>query len=235
MSITVSREAWLERCGDLIQGIRQDMHQVCQAAGVHPRRIGSCVTLGPLLRIDMLRDQLFRKLPPTMEVRVVDRSDVARGAAACLAAELPQRSDVLLPPRCVSGQTIGIVIEDNQRRRRILPIIQRGESLPSRSNRKLSIAKNRDSMILSVVESSGVRGDKWHSLGRYEFKVDKDSKNQLKRTRLIGFELNVDGLLTVRAQTPGTPESTRLSIIPEPLLEAKDEPLWTRWVASLEL
>ncbi|MCA9135482.1 MAG: Hsp70 family protein, partial [Planctomycetales bacterium] len=234
-SITVSRKKWMERCADLIRGIRQSMHDVCHLAGVHPKKIHSCVTIGPLLHIDSLRNRLFKKLPATMVHRVVDRSDVARGAAACLTAELPQRSDVLLPPRCVTSQTIGIVIEDSQGRRRILPIIPRGEKLPARTNRKLTIAKNRDSMTLSVVESSGVHGEKWHSLGRYEFQVDKDSSNQLKRTRSIGFELNVDGLLTVRAQTPGTPESKRLSIIPQPILDPNDEPEWSRWIAGLDV
>ncbi|MCS7465673.1 Hsp70 family protein [Stieleria sp. ICT_E10.1] len=234
-SITVGRNTWLERCADLIHGIRRDMHAVCQQAGVHPKKIDSAVIYGPLLRIDVLQTRLFKKLSPDLDVRVVDHSDIARGAAACLAAELPQRSDLLLPPRCVSSQTIGIVIEDSRGRRRILPIIPRGEKLPARTNRKLTIAKNRFSMTLSVVESSGVHGDKWHSLGRFEFQVDKDSNNQLKRTRSIGFELNVDGLLTVRAQTPGTPESKRLAVIPEPLLDPKDEPDWARWVTGLDL
>lgn len=234
LSITVSRQAWLERCGDLIHGIRQNMHQVCQQAGVRPKTIDACVCLGPLLRINALRERLFKKLSPSMSVRFVDRSDVARGAAGCLAAELPQRSGMLQPPRCVSGQSIGIVIEDNQGRRRILPVIRSGQKLPARSNRKLTISKNRDSMTLSVVESSGIHSEKWHSLGRFEFKVDKDSSNQLKRTRLIGFELSVDGLLTVRAQTPGTPESTRLSTIPAPLLDVSDEPGWTRWIVGVD-
>lgn len=233
-SISVSRQKWLDRCADLIHGIRLNLHSAFQQAGVHPKKVDSAVIHGPLLRIGELQTRLFKKLNPSMVVRVVDRSDVARGTVACLAAELPQRSDVLLPPRCVSSQTIGIVIEDSRGRRRILPIIPRGEQLPARTNRKLTIAKNRDAMTLSVVESSGVGGDKWHSLGRFEFKVDKDSSNQLKRTRSIGFELNVDGLLTVRAQTPGTPESTRLPTIPEPLLELAQEPDWNRWVAGMD-
>ncbi|WP_182867701.1 protein kinase domain-containing protein [Rhodopirellula sp. JC639] len=234
-AITVSRQKWLEQCADLIHAIRRDMHSVCQQAGVHPKKIDSSVIHGPLLRIEELQHRLFKKLSPELEVRVVDHSDIARGAAACLAAELPQRTDLLVPPRCVSSQTIGIVVEDSRGRRRILPIIPRGTKLPARTNRKLTIAKDRFSMTLSVVESSGVHGDKWHSLGRYEFNVDKDSNNQLKRTRSIGFELNVDGLLTVRAQTPGTPESKRLPIIPEPLLDPKDEPEWARWIAGLDI
>lgn len=233
-SITVSRERWLERCADLIHGIRQDMHRVCETTGVHPKKIGSAVTLGSLLKIEALRERVFKRLPEHMPIRITDRSDVARGAAACLEAELPQRSQVLVPPKSVAGQSIGIVIEDAQRRRRILPIIKRGEKLPARTNRKISIAQDRESMTLSVVESSGVRGESWHSLGRYTFEVDRQEEGKAKRTRMISFELSVDGLLTVRAQTPGTPESKRLATIPEPTLPIKDEPEWTRWMAANE-
>ncbi|KAA5540254.1 Hsp70 family protein [Roseiconus nitratireducens] len=233
LSIVVCREEWLERCHDLIQGLQRSMQLVCKLANVRPTQIDECVTLGPLLGIPAVRHKLLKHLRRNLHVRQVDRSEVARGAAACLTAELPQRSDMLTPPRCVSSQTIGIVVEGTGGRRKILPIIPRGTILPARTNRKLTIARNRDSMTLSVVESSGVRGDNWHSLGRYEFEVDKGSSNQLKRTRLIGFELNVDGLLSVRAQTPGTPESKRLPIIPASLLQAEGEAEWIRWMSNL--
>lgn len=234
LSIVVSRDEWLERCRDLIRGIRQCMHNVCQQAGVHPKKIDTCVGLGPLLRISRLRDRLLKKLPESMELRYVDRSDAARGAAGCLAAELPQRSDLLVPPRCVSGQTIGIVIEDQSGRNRILPIIPRGTALPARTNRKLTMASGLEEMPLSIVESSGIKREQWHSLGRYDFEV-KSGDLQLKRTRLVGFELNVDGLLVVRAQTPGTPESRKLRTIPEPMLPTKEEEGWASWIDSLDL
>ncbi|MEO1525528.1 MAG: Hsp70 family protein [Planctomycetota bacterium] len=233
-SIVVSRDDWLAKCRDLLRGIRQCMHNVCQQAGVHPKKIDTCVALGPLLRIGDLRNRLLKKLPPSMEVRFIDRSDVARGAAGCLAAELPQRSDLLVPPRCVSGQTIGIVIEDQSGRHRILPIIPRGTALPARTNRKLTISAGLAEMPLSIVESSGVERDQWHSLGRYDFEV-KSHDAQIKRTRMVGFELNVDGLLVVRAQTPGTPESKKLRTIPEPMLPVKDEEEWASWINSLDL
>ncbi|MCD0460795.1 protein kinase domain-containing protein [Roseiconus lacunae] len=233
-SISVSRDRWLEHCSDLIHGIRQDMHQVCKASGVHPKKIDTAVTLGSLLKIVPLRKRLFNRLPNEMPVRVTDRSDIARGAAASLEAELPQRTQVLVPPKSVAGQSIGIVIEDSNRRRRILPIIKRGERLPARTNRKLSIAKERESMTLSVVESSGIRSESWHSLGRYTFEVERQADGQVKRTWMVAFELNVDGLLTVRAQTPGSPNSKRLTVIPEPTLPLKDETEWTRWMAANE-
>ena len=116
-----------------------------------------------------------------------------------------------MPPRGVTSQTIGIVVEDAKGRRRILPIIPKGTALPARTNRRLTVGSDRDSMTLSLVESSGVEGDDWHSLGRYDFDIGQ-SKN---RARMIGFEVNVNGMLNVRAQTPGTSSSTKLGIAAE--------------------
>jgi hypothetical protein len=81
-------------------------------------------------------------------------------------------------------------------------------------------------MTLSLVESSGVEGDDWHSLGRHDFQVG-DSKI---RARMIGFELNVNGMLTVRAQAPGTSGSIKLPTLPEPALSDEDIVEWTKWI-----
>lgn len=233
VSVTVTRKAWLEHAEDLVFGVRRCMHNVCKEASIKPKRIDTCVTLGSMMRMADLKARLFRKLPENMKHVPIEPADAARGAAACLAAELPGRGDLALPPRTVASQTIGIFISDAKGRRRILPIIPKGTLLPARSNRKLTIAKDRESMTLSIVESSGVLSDQWQSLGRYEFEVDKDSSNRLKRTRMIGFELNVNGLLTVRAQTPGTPESKKLADIPTMMLSDEEEAEWSRWITEV--
>ena len=137
----------------------------------------------------------------------------------------------VLPGVLLVGQEDYSIV--GQGRRRILPIMPRGETLPARTNRKLNIAANRNSMTLSIVESSGIESDQWQSLGRYEFTKHQDESKREKRTRMIGFELNIDGLLTVRAQSPDTPESNRLPIIPKPMLPLEDEAAWTRWIASV--
>ena len=49
---------------------------------------------------------------------------------------------------------------------------------------------------------------------------------------MIGFELNVNGLLTVRAQTPGQHGSVTLHSLPSPVLSDDDIPDWMEWVAD---
>ncbi len=228
-SVNIERSHWLEACQDLVEGLRRTTLNACERAGVSLAKIQTCVTLGPLMRIPLIRDAVLQDLNPNASIQPIDRAETARGAAACLAAELPGRGGLTMPPRGVSSQSIGIVVEDAKRRRRILPIIPKGTSLPARTNRRLRVGRDRDSMTLSLVESSGVAGESWHSLGRYDFKIT----DKAIRSRMIGFEINVNGLLQVRAQLPGKPGSAKMPSLPEPSLDEEAIEQWTQWMNSL--
>ncbi|QDT05553.1 Serine/threonine-protein kinase PknB [Rubripirellula lacrimiformis] len=233
LSVTVTRSQWLQNCEGLIAGILIAVRKACAQASVSMKDIDISVTMGAILRIGEVRDAVMAGLRSDAVRRTVERADVARGAAACLAAELPGRGDVIGPPRGVTSQAIGIVIEDAKRRRRILPIIPKGTSLPARTNRRLTISANRKSMTLSLVESSGVNGHDWHSLGRYEITAGESSDQQVLTSRMIGFEINVNGCLSVRAQTPGVAASTKLPPLPASTITEESMAEWTKWIASL--
>ena len=233
-TVVVERNQWLRECMDLIAGLYKEIKSTLKRADIAPEQIDQCVTLGPLVRISSVRNRLFRRLRSDVELIPVERTNVARGAAACLAAELPGRGDLAAPPRSVTSQSLGILVEDIRGRSRILPIIPRGTALPARTNRRLTVAKDRSSMTLSLVESSGIHADDWHALGRYEFEIGEDErKSRLKRTRMIGFEVNVNGMLTVRAQTPGQHGSTTLESLPKPVLSDEEIPEWIEWISDL--
>lgn len=225
-AVELERSRWLAECEDLCAGLRRLIVEACGRAGVSIADIKTCVTLGPLMRIALVRDSVLSDLNPGVRIRVTDRTDAARGAAACLAAELPGRGGMSMPPRGVTSQSIGIVVEDLRKRRRILPIIPKGTSLPARTNRRLKVGRERASMTLSLVESSGVMGDDWQSLGRYDFQLG-DSQ---VRSRMIGFEVNVNGILQVRAQSPGKSGSVKLPSLPQPSLSEQQIVEWTQWL-----
>ena len=235
-SVSIQRSDWLERSEDLIESMRKNIHDACKGAGIGIEDIEVCVTSGPLMRLAEVRSALLGNHDVLSDhtsgtIIPVDRTDVARGAASCLAAELPGRGDAVMPPHCVTGQAIGILVEDARGRRRILPIIPRGTALPARTNRRLKVGKKLESMTLSLVESSGVHGDDWHVLGRYVFEIDKNVST-VRRSRMIGFELNANGLLRCRAQTPGTPGSTRLHDLPESTISEEEIKRWMIWIAE---
>lgn len=230
LAVTIDRDTWIDACDGLAGEIIAAIGRACEQTSVKIRDIDVCVTMGAVMRISAVRDRVLAGLRPDVERVVVDRTDVAQGAAACLAAELPGRGDIAMPPRIVTSQSIGIVIEDAKRRRRILPIIPKGTLLPARTNRRLTIGNHRTSMTLSLVESSGTSGDDWQSLGRYEIDVSESSPAV---SRMIGFEINVNGLLSVRAQSAGTPASTRLPAIPPETLTDEEAAQWTRWIDGL--
>lgn len=227
--VKISRRRWFQSCESLAVGVRDAIKLACKQGSVSLGEIDTCVTMGPLLRIKTIRDAVLRGHHEKMVIHPMDRAEAARGAAASLASELPGRGEIARPPRLITSQAIGIVVNDAKGRRRILPVIPKGTALPARTNRRLTVGNDRDSMNLSLVESSGVAGEDWQSLGRYDFEVG-DSK---VRTRMIGFEINVNGMLTVRAQTPGTSGSKKLPPLPTPTLSEEELDRWTQWLDRL--
>ncbi|MFG0262084.1 MAG: Hsp70 family protein, partial [Novipirellula sp. JB048] len=233
-SITLQRSAWLARCEDLIQGVRRAVKSACHDAAASRRRIDRVLTVGPLLRLTEVREAVFRGFKEEVLFTALDRTDLARGAAACLASELPGRGSIAMPPQSVTTQTIGILIEDPQGRRRIMPIVPRGTSLPARTNRRLTVGPTQETMALSLVESSGIQREDWHSLGRYDFELSDTAEDQESRNRMMGFEVNVNGMLIVRAQTSGVPGSTKLPPLPKPMLDETQLASWTRWIDKFD-
>ena len=233
ISVPVHRAKWLERCGGMVDDLRQQIKVACERASVEISSIDSCVVFGPMLQNAEVKEKLLVDLPDDIKIQAVDRSDTARGAASCIAGELPGREKAAHPPSICTSQSIGIVIEDARGRRRILPIIPRGTALPARTNRKLSVGANRETMTLSLVESSGVAGDDWQSLGRYVFDIPKDDSVAKKRTRMISFQIDRSGLLTVRTQTPGATGSKRLANLPKPNLDSDAANEWETWLNTV--
>ena len=228
-TVMIDRNGWLKSCEGLLLQLEDLFDRVIERSGIEADAVRKVVVHGIVLQIPSIRQRLLNKFSGEVTVKTVDRSDVAKGAAACLDAELPGRSAFRQPPRGIACQTIGIVVEDVRRRRRILPIIPSGSALPARTNRKLRVGRDRETMTLSLVESSGVHGQDWHALGRYEFKID----NPNYRSRTIGFELDLNGLLQVRAQDPRKTGSVKLSSLPESNLTEDVMSQWKSWIDTL--
>lgn len=228
--ITVDRDDWLTACSDLIGHLRSAVRDVLKISGRHADDLELCVAYGPLLRIQSLRRSILSDVPAAIQVIQVDFEDAARGAALCVSSQLPGRTGHPVPPRSVASQSLGLVIEDAKERRRILPIVTRGSMLPARSSRRITVSKSRKSMIITVAETSGVNSRSWQTLGKHEVEIETDTEGSISRT--LSFEVDINGILSIRVQGIGGSSSTRMEDLPRTKLSDNDLMTWRRWVAA---
>jgi molecular chaperone DnaK (HSP70) len=170
------------------------------------------------------RRRIEKKFASDVEVTLSERSDIARGAAICVAGELPGRGAIPLPPQSATTHDFGLLVVDSKNRRRIRPIIPRGTAIPARTNRRIA-AGAATSQILTVVESSTWRETSWRSLGRHELAVEPNEAYVE-----VTFEVNVDGRLVVRRRDPNSGNTGTLPALPPPTLSAEEVQEWTEWV-----
>ncbi|MEM9825184.1 MAG: protein kinase [Planctomycetota bacterium] len=228
--VQVDRQAWLDRCDDLLRKLRSTVLSTLRAANLSFRDIDDVLTFGPILRISAVREAVLKGFDANIPITPVSRDQAARGAALCLSAQLPGRSGHPTPPRSVASQTLGLVIMDKRNRRRILPVIQRGTTLPARVNRRVTAPREKPSMSITVAESSAVDQKSWQTLGKNQVEMAEDPSGSVSRT--VSFELDINGLLSLRIQESGGPGSRRLPTLPPPNLDEAEILAWRRWVDS---
>lgn len=224
IAVAVSRVDWLDACEPMLVELLQMIDLALETAEINPKRVGDCLLLGILTRIGDVRRRIEKKFGEDTSYSIVERTDVARGAALCVAGELPGRGDIPLPPQTSTTHDIGLLVVDAKNRRRIRPIIPRGTALPARTNRRIT-AGTTALQVLTVVESSTWRETSWRSLGSHQF-PDSAPETYLE----LAFEVDVDGRLAIRRRDPNSGGFVKLPVLPQPTLSPDEVLQWTEWV-----
>ncbi len=173
IAMTVSRQEWLNRCESLQVELMEMIQAALKQAQVSPREVLTVSTLGLLTRLHPIRSAM-QAIFPEATFDQVERTDAARGAALCIAGELPGRGDIPLPPQMLTSHDFGLLVVDAQHRRRIRPIIPRGTLIPARTNRRIATG-NSLRQTLTLVESSEWQGSGWRSLGSHRIELEHSS------------------------------------------------------------
>jgi eukaryotic-like serine/threonine-protein kinase len=225
VAIAAARTQWLEECEPLLNELLQMIDASLEAADIIPDRVGHCFLFGLLARIGASRQRIEKKFGSDTEFILIERSDVARGAAICVAGELPGRGDIPLPPQPSTTHDFGLLVVDAKNRRRIRPIIPRGTAIPARTNRRIATGGKATTQILTVVESSTWQETSWRSLGSHRFEhIPEDSFVELT------FEVDVDGHLVIRQRDSNTGGYWKLPSLPKATLSPEEVLKWAEWV-----
>ncbi|WP_404310008.1 protein kinase domain-containing protein [Neorhodopirellula lusitana] len=228
-SVTVTREQWLDCCSDLLDAIPTAIATACQRANVAPADISRRFVLSPILRLPSIRDRVFSALSENVDIEFFDYTDAARGAVACVAAEGPGNRSELLPVTSRTSHAVGFVVADGRGKRKILPILGRETITPARTNRQLGGRAKDNHLTLALVESSGVRDEAWQTLGRHRIPVNLDEATP---TRRLGFEIDINGLLSVHMERPDLGRTVELPALPELAIKPEQWEDWREWVAD---
>lgn len=224
VAVAVSRREWLDACEPLMLELLQMIDMAIEAADINPARISHCFLLGILARIGDTRRRIEKKFGDDTEFSLIERTDVARGAALCVAGELPGRGEIPLPPQPATTHDFGLLVVDAKNRRRIRPIIPRGTAIPARTNRRIA-ASSVKTQVLTVVESSTWRETSWRSLGSHRF--DTNAQDAFVE---LTFEVDVDGQLLIRRRDPNSGGYAKLPSLPIATLTQEEVQQWTEWV-----
>ncbi len=227
VAVSVTRRQWLDACEPLMVELLQMIDTALENADVDPKRVSHCLLLGILTRIGANRARITKKFSPETEFVLVERTDAARGAAICVAGELPGRGDIPLPPQAATSHDLALLVVDAHNRRRIRPIIPRGTAIPARTNRRIATGGS-SSQVLSVVESSTWRETSWRKLGSHSFEMLAET-DALELT----FEVDVDARLVIRRRDPNSGGFLKLQPLPTPTLAPDELEQWTQWIKEL--
>lgn len=223
----VTRDQWLEACEPLFAELLEMVTLALEAANVAAERVRHVLLFGMPMRLETSRRRLMERLNPEVNWVDINRTDIARGAAACVAGELPGRGEIPLPPQPSTCHDLGLLVIDPQGRRVVRPVIPRGTLIPARTSRRIA-SGNLSKQNLMLVESSTWRENAWRSLGSHSIPTDPGAA----KLELM-FEVDIDGRLLIRGRDAQTGNIEKLSPRPQPTIEEESVPGWTEWVAEL--
>ncbi len=227
IDVKLDRSAWLDACEPLMKELLEMISAAFDTADIDPQRVRHVLLFGLPTRIAANRLRIAHRLNPNVTAIAIDRTDIARGAAACVAGELPGRGDIPLPPQPSTCHALGLLVIDSKGRRRIRSMIPRGTTIPARTSRRIAAGKtNRQN--LTLVESSTWQETSWRSLGVHQLAIDPENPN-LELT----FEVDMDGRLIIRRRDPLTGLIDPLPARPQPTFDPEELAQWAEWVAEL--
>lgn len=231
-ALTVDREMLVAAGDEMVTLMLSHITTAIAEAEIRVDDISKVLLVGSLTRLASVRSEIQTLLEgsrnpaqPPLEMIPIERRALAEGAALAVAAELPGRVDLAGPPRGAAAYDLGMLATTaNDPQPRTLPVIPRGSSLPARTGRRLTRLQAGQAKCITVVESSGGVGMPWRSLGSYELPATGPDV-----PLEAAFEVDINGLLTVRLRNGSTGEATRLPMTPQPNLDREAITQWRDW------
>lgn len=165
---TVTQTGWLELTPQLTESLSKSVLAACKAAKLETSDIQHVLMIGGMMRMKPLQDVLQRVLPAARSTVLLEKTDLARGAAIqahYLASLSTSDSNV---PHAI-GATIydyGLLIADPSSGKSVPRVLlDNGLPLPTAVSRNLRPEQLNDKQTLNLIESTRRGEETWYRLG----------------------------------------------------------------------
>ena len=216
MNITLSRAKLEQLIMDLVDKTVGPCRQAMEDAGVTADKINEVVLVGGMTRMPVVQEkvkQLFNREPH----KGVNPDEVVAIGAAIQAGVLKgEVQDVLLldvTPLTLGIETLGGVMT---------PLIPRNTTIPTSKSQTFSTAAdNQTSVEIHVLQGERAMAQDNKSLGRFILDGILPASRGLPQVE-VAFDLDANGMVSVRASDKGTGREQKITIQPSSGL-SKDE------------
>ena len=206
LTITLSRAKLEQLVADLVEQTAGPCRQAMEDAGMTPAQVNEVVLVGGMTRMPLVQErvrQLFSKEPH----RGVNPDEVVAVGAAIQAGVLKgDVQDVLLldvTPLTLGIETLGSVMT---------PLISRNTTIPTSKSQVFSTAAdNQSSVEIHVLQGERAMSQDNKSLGRFILDGILPSARGVPQIE-VSFDLDANGIVSVRAQDKGTGHEQKITI-----------------------
>lgn len=236
LELKVTRRMLASVGDEIVTRLLESIGDAIAQAQIATDHIDRILLVGSMTRLDSVRSSITELIGSNIEMVPLDRRAIAHGAAMAAAAELPGRTDIAKPPQAATTYDLGLLAyANNDPQPRTMPVIPRGTMLPARTSRRLAFGKSQSDKpatlkTITVVESAGNVQRQWRSLGTYPL-PESSPGTPVEAV----YEVDVDGIVSVRIRDALTGSTQRLPELPKPTLDQHQLNHWTSWVEELAL
>ncbi|MBI2886975.1 MAG: molecular chaperone DnaK [Chloroflexi bacterium] len=208
MTITLTRARLEQLVADLVERTVKPCQQALEDAGIAAARVDEVVLVGGMIRMPLVHEkvrQLFGKEPH----KGVNPDEVVAVGAAIQAGVLKgEVQDVLLldvTPLTLGIETLGGVMT---------PLITRNTTIPTSKSQVFSTAAdNQGSVEIHVLQGERAMAQDNKSLGRFILDGLLPAPRGIPQIE-VAFDIDANGMVSVRAQDKGTGREQKIVIQP---------------------
>ncbi|MCA9192465.1 MAG: Hsp70 family protein [Planctomycetales bacterium] len=222
----------------LVKELENAIKQALKVAHVEAAEIRHVLLVGNMMRIKPLQDVVKSALGAKVSATVLDKTDLAMGAAiaAQKCSELTTQSDLPEVTGCASYD-IAVVASESQSSRRPHILIPKGTALPHEGSRSLRFKNagcGHPAAVLQLIESTSKGRTNWHKLGNClpnEYFPKRTESDYLN----LRFQIDGSGVLHSQLVWPAGNQAVPVQLCSESLLLAEEILDWQKWLETILL